>query len=359
MKTFLSVSVLTLSLIFAGCEAKPGSGDNTSNSSSSADTSAGGNTDLAGSIKIEGSSTVEPISIKAKEGFNKLFPNVNVSISGQGTGNGFKALAKQEADVSDASRPIKAKEFDACIAAGVRFVEIPVAYDGLTVVVNKENTFIEQLTVDQLKKIFREDLAAKTWKDVDPSWPDEKISLFIPGTASGTHDYFVEVVGKDDDKGLRSGDGQTQPSEDDKVLVTGVEGDRNAIAFFGFSFYEANNEDLKAIPIVNPKTDTAVTPSRETIESGEYAPFSRPLFIYVNMDSYDKLEVQEFVDYYLENAAELAKAARYVPLPDSVYEMARDNLDDGAIGTHYLDADGEKRPGGVVSVLKPENLRSE
>ena len=355
MKTFLSVSVLTFSLIFAGCEAKPGGGDNEASPSGSTD----GNAQLKGNVKIEGSSTVEPVSIKAKEGFNKNFPNVNVSISGQGTGNGFKALAKQEADVSDASRPIKAKEFEACQAAGVSFVEVPVAYDGLTVVVNKENTFIEQLTIEQLVKIFREDMAATTWKEVDDSWPDEKISLFIPGTASGTHDYFVEVIGKDADKGLRSGDGQTQPSEDDKVLVTGVEGDRNAIAFFGFSFYEANSKDLKAIPIVNPENDLAVMPSRETIESGEYAPFSRPLFIYVNMASYEKLEVQEFVDYYVTNAAELAKDARYVPLPDSVYEQAIENIDAGATGTHYLDADGEKRAGGVESVYLPKNLREE
>lgn len=316
------------------------------------------NTSLKGAVTVEGSSTVEPISIKAREEFNKLFTKVNVSVSGQGTGNGFKALANKECDFSDASRPIKAKEFKMCKEAGVQFIEAPVAYDGLTVVVNKENEFIESLTVDQLKKIFREDTDAKTWQDIDASWPDKEITIYAPGIASGTHDYFVEVIGKKDKKGLRS-DRQTTLSEDDKTLVTGVSQDPFAIAFFGYSYFEANKNILRAVPIINPATQTAVTPSIATIESGEYAPFSRPLLIYINVENYNRLEVETFVDFYIENAAMLATEARYVPLPQSIYDMVRDNLDQGKTGTHFLDADDEKRSGGLEVVFKPENLRAQ
>ena len=343
---FASLMVLTM-----GCES--GTGPATvGGSSNSTETS-----NLSGSIAIEGSSTVEPISNRAKEKFNEKFPGVNIGVSGQGTGNGFKALGGKECDLSDASRPIKQKELDVCAAAGVNFYEIPVAYDGLTIVVNNENDFVESLTVDQLKKIFREDMAAKTWKDVNDAWPDKKISIFAPGTASGTHDYFVEVIGKKDKKGLRSpADGQTMLSEDDKVLVTGVKGDKFSIGFFGFSYYDANKDELKAVPIINPKSESAVTPSMATIESGEYAPFSRPLFIYVNTESYQKAQVQEFVDFYLDNIVEIVKDASYVPLPAQVYEAAKARIAKDMSGSHYLDAEGNKRDGGVTEVYKEENL---
>jgi phosphate transport system substrate-binding protein len=365
LKSFLLFALFTVTTV--GCDpstapvgndASPGQ----SEASSGSTTNAGAtplevNTSLQGAVTIEGSSTVEPISIKAREEFNKRFTKVNVSVSGQGTGNGFKALANKECDFSDASRPVKAKEFKMCQEAGVEFIEAPVAYDGLTVVVNKENTFIPSLTVDQLKKIFREDSDAKTWKDIDASWPDKPITIYAPGIASGTHDYFVEVIGKKDGKGLRS-DSQTTLSEDDKTLVTGVSQDPYAIAFFGYSYFEANEKALRAVPIVNPNTGTAVTPSIATIESGEYAPFSRPLLIYINLENYGRLEVETFVDFYIENAAMLAKEASYVPLPQSIYDMVRDNLDQGKTGTHFLDADGEKRTGSLEEVFKPENLRA-
>ncbi|MDB4767080.1 PstS family phosphate ABC transporter substrate-binding protein [bacterium] len=361
--TFKAILLLSLVTVVAvGCDKpkdKPAGGDAGPTTSSAGGSGTGEvNDSLKGSVTVEGSSTVEPISIKAREEFNKQYTKVNVSVSGQGTGNGFKALANGECDFSDASRPVKAKEFKMCQDAGIKFVEVPVAYDGLTVVVNKDNKFIESLTVDQLKMIFREDMAAKTWKEVDASWPDKDITIYAPGIASGTHDYFVEVIGKKDGKGLRS-DSQTTLSEDDKTLVTGVSQDEFSIAFFGYSYFEANKDVLRAIPIVNPSTEKAVTPSIETIESGEYAPFSRPLLIYINMESYGRLEVETFVDFYLENAAMLAKEARYVALPQSIYDMVRDNLDQGKTGTHFLDAEGEKRSGGLETVFKPENLRAE
>ena len=331
---------VALPLFIAGCNSDGG-------------TAGGGG--LKGTIIVEGSSTVEPISLKAKEMFNKEHPDVKISISGQGTGNGFKALAKKEADFSDASRPIKPTEVETCKAAGVEFIEVPVAYDGLSIVVNKENDFVNELTIDQLKTIFREDFAAKTWKEVNEEWPDEKLTVYAPGVNSGTHDYFVEVIGKKDKKGIRAGSEYCTLSEDDKQLVTGVKGDRFSIGFFGYSYYEANKDDLKIVPIVNPKTGTAVAPSMETIESGEYAPFSRPLFIYVNPESYARLEVKKFVDFYLSNANKIVSEARYVPLPGSVYDAAKTHLEKGLTGTHYLKGDGEKREGGIVEVYKEEN----
>jgi phosphate transport system substrate-binding protein len=310
--------------------------------------------DLSGNIRIEGSSTVQPISNKAQELFNKVHPKVNIGVGGEGTGNGFKALASGECDISGASRPIKKKELDKVNAAGIKFIEVPVAYDGLTIVVNPKNDFIKSLTIDQLKKIFREDFACKTWKEVDPSWPDEKISLYIPGSASGTFDYFKEVIGKKDGKTLRS-DEQVQDSEDDKMLVTGVKGEKFAIGFFGYSYFDANRDGLKAVPIVNPKTKKAVTPSIATIKSGEYAPFSRPLFIYVNVDSYMKLEVEEYVLFMFENLPKIVEAAGYVPLPAAVVESAQENVDSENTGSHFIDAKGEKRSGALEAVFVPGN----
>lgn len=349
----VTLFVFMVSIGIIGCEKAPNAGGSPSNNGDKAAV----NTSLAGNVNVDGSSTVEPISNRAKEMFNESFPKVNIAVSGEGTGNGFKALSGKECDFSDASRPIKKKELDLCTNAGVNFYEIPVAYDGLTIAVNNDNDFVKELTVDQLKMIFREDMAAKTWKEVNDAWPDKKIAIFAPGVQSGTHDYFVEVIGKKDGKKLRSpADGQTMLSEDDKVLVTGVKNDKYAIGFFGFSYYDANKDELKAVPIVNPKTSSSVTPSMETIESGDYAPFSRPLFIYVNTESYQKAQVKEFVDFYLENIVQIVKEASYVPLPSEVYAAAKDRIAKDMPGTHYLDAEGNKREGGVTVVYKPENL---
>jgi phosphate transport system substrate-binding protein len=359
-KEVLAVAIAAMLVVSFGCDSKP---TPTSSTGASGVTEATGTSDqsgseanksLSGSVTIEGSSTVEPISNRAKEKFNEKYSNVNVSVSGNGTGNGFKALSSKECDVSDASRPIKAKEQKLCKEAEINFYEIPVAYDGLTIVINNENDFVKSLNVEQLTKIFREDFAAKTWKDVNEDWPDEKISVFAPGIASGTHDYFIEVIGKKDGKGMRNDD-QTMKSEDDKSLVTGVKGDKFAIGFFGYSYYEANKDELKAVPIAN-EDGVAVTPSIETIESGEYAPFSRPLFIYVNSESYQRAEVKEFVDFYLDNVVDIVKDASYVPLPSEIYQAARDHIVKDLTGSHYLTEDGEKREGGVTTVYTVENL---
>ena len=355
-------AVLALAMMLTGCDSKPAKKEGEGGSGTKTASNEGGSgsgSKLKGTINVEGSSTVEPISNKAKEMFEEENPDVKIVVSGQGTGNGFKALAKKEADFSDASRPVKGKEFKSCQEAGVKFVEVPVAYDGLSIVVNKENDFIKELNIEQLKMIFREDFAKKKWKEVDPSWPDEDIAIYAPGVNSGTHDYFVEVIGKKDKKGLRPGDEYCTLSENDKTLVTGVKGNKYAIGFFGFSYYEANKDKLKIVPIVDPKTEKAVTPSMATIESGEYAPFSRPLFIYVNTESYKRLEVKKFVDYYLANAKKIVSAAAYVPLPEAVYTLAQENLEKGVVGSHYVDENGEKRSGGLVEVYKAPNLTTE
>lgn len=310
---------------------------------------------LSGKVDIQGSSTVEPISIKAKELFNAVHPKVEFSVSGQGTSNGFEALSKRECDICDASRSIKKEELERSKANSTQFLEIPIAYDGLTVVVNKENDWVKQLTVDQLKQIFREDFAVKTWKDIDPSWPDQKISIYAPGIKSGTHDYFVEVIGKKDGKKLRS-DEQTSLSEDDKQLAIGVKGDKYAIGFFGYSYYEAAKNDLTAVAIVNPKSGEAVLPSPQAIESNNYAPLSRPLFWYVNSESLQRAEVREFVDFALENISKVVTEAGYVPLPSSVYAAAQAHIEKGLNGPHFFDAEGKERHGPLTETYLEANL---
>lgn len=311
------------------------------------------NKELSGKIGVDGSSTVYPITEAAAAAFKKVYPNVNVTVGKSGTGGGFKRFNTGETDISDASRPIKGKEFKACKENKVSFIEIPIAYDGLTIVAHKDNTFLDTLTVDQLKSIFLSDQAAKNWSDVNPKWPAKEIKIFAPGTDSGTFDYFKEVIaGK---KGAIRPDMST--SENDDVLVNGVAGDVNAIGFFGAAYYFQNKDKLKAIKVVNPTSGKAIMPSDETIENGTYAPFSRPLFIYINSKSINKVQVERFVDFYLANAAEFSRQVGYVALPGSVYEQAYNNYLDENTGTHYLTKEMEKRSGPVTEVYKTENLQ--
>ncbi len=229
---------------------------------------------LTGAVNLDGSSTVYPIAEKIAGDFTKENPNVKVTVKRSGTGGGFKVFTKGETDVSNASRPIKKEEHDAAAAAGVSYIEIPVAYDGLSVVVNKSNSFVDQLTVDQLKKIFLEG-GVKTWKELNPAWPDLAIKVFSPGTDSGTFDYMKEIVtGGKKEVALRK---DMELSEDDNVLVRGVEGETGSIGYFGSAYYFANRAELRAIPIVN-KAGKAVLPSLESIKDGSYNPLSPPLF---------------------------------------------------------------------------------
>ena len=317
--------------------------------------------DLEGKIVVDGSSTVAPITIAADAGFRKIAPKVTVPVGISGTGGGFKRFTKGETDISDASRPIKYAEFEKCKANGVSFYEIPVAYDGLTIAVGKTNDFVEQLTVDQLKKIFLADkkdksfINAKTWKDLNDAWPATEIKIFSPGTDSGTFDYFKEVVVGKSDSSMRD----MSVSEDDNVLVKGIAKTEGAIGFFGASYYFANQDKLKAVKIVNPESGEAIEVSAENIESGAYAPFSRPLFIYVNAKSARRPEVKVFVNYYLDNAAELAAKVKYVGLPKDMNDAAKDHFKKRKTGTHFWElkeGKPEKREGSLTEVYTVENL---
>jgi phosphate transport system substrate-binding protein len=270
-------------------------------------------------IKIDGSSTVYPITEAMAEEFQKT-QKVKVTVGESGTGGGFKKFCRGETDISDASRPILQKEIDACKEAGIQYIELPIAYDGLTVVVNKKNDWVKSLSVDDLKKIWNSGSSVKNWKDVNSAYPDKKMGLYGPGTASGTFDYFTEAInGK---KGAHRTD--YTPSEDDNVLVQGVSGNEGGIAYFGYAYYEENQDKLRAIPISAKAGAPAVMPSPESVKDGSYQPLSRPLFIYVNATAAAfKPEVKAFVNYYLENAPTLVKEVKYVPLPAEDYTAVK------------------------------------
>jgi len=299
------------------------------------------------SVRIDGSSTVYPITEAVAEDFSKVAPQVNVTIGMSGTGGGFKRFCVGEIDISNASRSIKKTEADHAAVAKIEFIELPIAYDGLTIVTHPSNTFVDRLTVDQIKKIFSATGGVKTWKDVNPAWPEKTITVFSPGTDSGTFDYFREVtVGKDGK--MRS---DMTVSEDDNVLVTGVAGDPNAIGFFGCAYYFENKDKVRAIPIVNSK-GAAVLPSHDTVTAGAYEPFSRPLFIYVNRKAADRPEVDAFVRFYLEKAPKLAEEVGYIALPESVYGTAMTNWKARRTGTQFLDASGNPVHGPVTTTYK-------
>lgn len=305
-----------------------------------------GSPNLKGLVRIDGSSTVYPITEAVAEEFGLLNRRVRVTVGISGTGGGFKRFAAGETDISDASRPIKAKELEQAKKNGVEFIEIPVAYDGLSVVVNKKNTWCDSLTVDELKRVFLAGGPVNTWKDIRPEWPSVPVKLYAPGTDSGTFDYFKEVVaGKTGS--IRS---DMSVSEDDNVLVRGVVGDKGGLGFFGCAYYFENAGKLKVVPIDGGKGP--VTPTAETIENGSYAPFSRPLLIYVNSLSAKRPEVEAFVKFYLEEGPALAEEVGYVKLPKSIYARAYDNFRQLRTGTQFLDAQGEKRHGSVVDLYQ-------
>jgi phosphate transport system substrate-binding protein len=277
-----------------------------------------------GIVRVDGSSTVFPITEAVAEDFQKAQDHkVRVTVGISGTGGGFKKFCRGETDVSNASRPILGKEIDDCKAAGIGYFELPVAYDAITVVVNPKNAFVKQLSVAELKKMWQPAAqgAVTRWSQVNPQWPDRPMKLFGPGADSGTFDYFTEaVVGKS-----KSSRGDFTASEDDNVLVQGVSRDVNGLGYFGFAYYVENRDKLRAVPIVNAKGQ-AVAPSMEAVENGLYTPLSRPIFIYVSERSLAKPEVREFVEFYLKNAAALAKEVKYVPLPASAYRQSLELL---------------------------------
>ena len=276
---------------------------------------------LKGNVRIDGSSTVFPITEAVAEEYGKAEPRVRVTVGVSGTGGGFKKFTAGEIDINDASRPIKDKEKKMAAKGKVEYVEIPVAYDGISVVIHPENDWVDHITAAELKKIWEPNSKVKTWKDVRSSWPDKEIRLYGPGTDSGTFDYFTEAV---NGKSHVSRSDYTK-SEDDNVLVKGVAGDKYAMGYFGFAYYVENKGKIKAAAIKNG-TAAPVLPTQKSINDGSYAPLSRPVFIYVSKASLKRPEVHSFVKFYIENAAELSKEVGYVPLPQSDYKTAMTNV---------------------------------
>ena len=269
---------------------------------------------LRGTIEIDGSSTVFPITQAVAEEFQNINDDVRVNVGISGTGGGMKRFTVGETDISDASRPIKPSEAETAQENGIEYIELEVAIDGLAVIVNKDNGFVDYLTTDELNMIWMPGSTVESWSDIRPEWPNEPIRLYGPGTDSGTFDYFTDTINGDE--------GASRPdftaSEDDNVLVQGIAGDQQALGYFGYAYYAENVDKLKIVPI--DSGNGPVTPSDETINAGEYAPLSRPIFIYVSKASLERPEVEEFVIFYMEYATELVAEVGYTPLPESVYE---------------------------------------
>jgi phosphate transport system substrate-binding protein len=277
-------------------------------------------------IVIDGSSTVFPISEAMAEEFQKKH-RTQVTVAASGTGGGFKKLCAKEVAIAGASRPIKPSEVDACKANGVSYIELPVAYDGIAVVVHRDNDWVDSMTVAELKKLWEPAARGRVtkWSDVRRGWPDQEIHLFGAGVDSGTYDYFTAaVVGKE-----HASRGDYTSSEDDNVLVKGISTDKLALGFFGFAYYAENRDALKLVAIDDEKPDNGagpIAPSQETIERGTYQPLSRPVFIYVRSDAAEREEVQTFVEFYLGEGVKLVNEVGYIALPASTYKLAAERF---------------------------------
>ena len=349
--SFIAATVVALALV--ACDggttsnvsttttAKP---DANSSPSTTATTSS-----LSGNITIDGSSTVAPVSKAVAEEFAKTNPGVKVPVGTSGTGGGFKKFCSGDTDISNASRPIKAKEAEECAKNKVEFVELPIAVDGLSVVVNKENTWAKCLTTAELKKIWEPSAEGKVtkWNQIRPDFPDQTISLFGAGSDSGTFDYFTEAInGKS--KVIRK---DFQPSEDDNIIVQGVIGSKGSMGFFGVAYFEENAAKINAIEVDGGKG--CIAPTIENINTGKYTPLSRPLFIYISKKALERPEVKAFADFYLAQEEKLIKEVGYVPLPADAAPKVAERLKSLKAGSTFIDA-----PAGVsISDLLAKDLK--
>ena len=317
--------LLALALVLAACG---GGGGGQKEEDTKAEKGGG----AAGQIAVEGSSTVQPITQAAAEAFNQQNRDVQITVGGAGTGDGFQAFCSGETQIADASRPINDEEQQNCESNGVEFIELAVGQDGVTVVANPQNTFADNITLEQLRTLWEPDAEGQvdSWNDINPEWPDQQVTLYGPGTESGTFEFFTEkAVGKK--KESRT---DYQASEDDNVLVQGVAGDPNALGYFGFGYFEQNQNRLKALTV------DGVTPSAETINSGQY-PLARPLFIYVSTQALEQdPSVEEFVNFYLENLNQFVQQAQYVPLSDQAVQETRERFQNRTTGSAPEEAKG-------------------
>jgi phosphate transport system substrate-binding protein len=295
-------------------------------------------------ITADGSSTVAPVTEAVAEEFQKANPGTRVTVGTSGTGGGFQKFCRDETDISDASRPITAKEVDACATAGISYIEIPVAYDGLAVVVHPKNTWAASMTVAELKTLWEPAAQGKImrWSQVRSGWPDREIHLFGAGVDSGTFDYFTEaIVGKTD-----ASRGDYTSSEDDNVIVQGVGGDENALGYFGFAYYEQNKEKLKLVAIDDGVDDNGkgpIAPSPETVANGTYRPLSRPIFIYPKVKALERPEVKSFIDFYLTKGIPLIREVGYIPLTEKEYGLVRDRFKSRKTGSMFEGVDSHSQ----------------
>jgi phosphate transport system substrate-binding protein len=287
-------------------------------------------------VKIDGSSTVFPISEAVAEEFQKVNPEVKVTVGISGTGGGFQKFCAGETEISNASRPIKPTEVELCGKNGVEYIELPVAYDGLSIVLNPKNTWVDHLTTEELKKIWEPEAQGKItrWNQVRPGWPDKELRLYGAGVDSGTYDYFTEAIVHKE----HASRGDYTSSEDDNVIVQGVANDELALGFFGFAYYEENQDKLKVAAIDDGNDDNGkgpIAPSSDTIRVGSYQPLSRPIFIYVNKAAADRPEIASFLKFYLAKAEELVAEVQYIPLPGAAYSLAQSRLDRRVTGSLF------------------------
>ena len=316
-KFAMASTILGSALILGACGGTEESTDTGTETEETSSDTAGDEAVVEGTVSGDGSSTVAPIMEGIVEEYAGAQPDVQVTVGTSGTGGGFEKFIQGETDFSNASRPIKEEEAASLKEAGIDYTEFQLAFDGLSVVVSQENDWVEDLTVEDLKKLWVEDGTTKKWSDINPEWPDEEVVFYAPGTDSGTYDYFNEVILEDED--LVS---SATLSEDDNTLVQGIQADPNAIGFFGYAYYVANQDTLKVVTI------DGIEPTNETIESGEYSPLSRPLFTYASNKALAENEAAyNFMKYTLENAGAMAEAVGYVALPQEDYDKGLADLE--------------------------------
>ena len=287
-------------------------------------------------IKVDGSSTVFPITAAAAEDYQKENREFRVTVGISGTGGGFKKFGRGETDISDASRPIKPTEVDLCSKNGIEYIELPVAYDGLAVIVHPQNDWVDYFTVDELKTLWEPDAQGKVthWNQIRPEWPDKKFSLAGPGVDSGTYDYFTKAI--NGAEGASRGD--YVASENDNILVQAVSNDLQGIGFFGLAYYEENKDVLRLVPIDDGNVENGngpITPSLETVKNSTYQPLSRPMFIYVSKKSAERPEVARFIEFYLTHANALTKEVGYIPLPEEAYRLAMERFQNRVTGSVF------------------------
>ena len=284
---------------------------------------------LSGKVRLDGSSTVFPISEAVAEEFGAVEPGVRVTVGVSGTGGGFKKFIAGETHINDASRSIKESEIERALAANIKFIELPVAFDGLSVVINPKNDWVDYLTVEELNLIWAPGSDVDEWSDVRSEWPSEPIRLYGPGTDSGTFDYFTKVINGEE----QASRADFTASEDDNVLVQGISGDLLGLGYFGYAYYKENQDKVKVVPIDGG--EGPVVPTEESINLGIYSPLSRPIFIYVRASSLSDPAVAEFVKFYLNNAGTLASEVGYIPLPQVAYERGLNRVENQETGTAY------------------------